>query len=62
MFKCYGFGGFELFNGIALPIKVAARSEASKAWTDFARSNPGIVGSNPTQGINICVRLFCVYR
>jgi hypothetical protein len=23
-------------------------------------SNAGIVGSNPTQGINACVRLFCV--
>jgi hypothetical protein len=26
-----------------------------------ARSNNGIVGSNPTQGMDICVRLFCVY-
>jgi hypothetical protein len=36
---------------------VAARS---KAWTLFARSNAEIVGSNPTQGMDICVRLFCV--
>jgi hypothetical protein len=36
---------------------VAARS---KAWTAFARSNAGIVGSNPTQGMDICMRLFCV--
>jgi hypothetical protein len=28
--------------------------------TVFNRSNAGIVGSNPTQGTNICVRLFCV--
>jgi hypothetical protein len=44
------------------PITVAARS---KAWTLFARSNPGIMGSNPTQGMDVCVRfsvfvLFCV--
>jgi hypothetical protein len=25
-----------------------------------ARSNTGIVGSNTTQGMNVCVRLFCV--
>jgi hypothetical protein len=28
--------------------------------TVFARSNAGIVGSNPTQAMDICVRLFCV--
>jgi hypothetical protein len=32
----------------------------SKAWTVFARSNTGIVGSNPTSGMCISVRLFCV--
>jgi hypothetical protein len=40
-----------------LPITAAARS---KAWTVFARSNAEILGSNPTQGMDICVRLFCV--
>jgi hypothetical protein len=40
-----------------MPITVAAWS---KAWTVFARSNAGIVGSNPTQGIDVCVRLFCL--
>jgi hypothetical protein len=40
------------------PITVAARS---KAWTVFARSNTGIVGSNRTRGMDICVRLFCVH-
>jgi hypothetical protein len=39
------------------PITVAARS---KAWTVFARSNAVVVGSNPTQGIDVCVRLFCI--
>jgi hypothetical protein len=38
-------------------ITVAGRS---KAWTVFARSNAGIVGSNPTQGMDVCVRLFSV--
>jgi hypothetical protein len=32
----------------------------SKAWTVFCGSNTGIVGSNPTQGMDVCVRLFCV--
>jgi hypothetical protein len=40
-----------------LPSTVAARS---KAWTVFARSNTGIVGSNPTRGMDVCVRSFCV--
>jgi hypothetical protein len=39
-----------------LPITVAA---GSKAWNVFARSNTGVVGSNPTQGMRDCV-LFCV--
>jgi hypothetical protein len=39
-----------------LPITVAA---LSKAWTVFARSNAGIVGSNPTQGVDVSVVL-CV--
>jgi hypothetical protein len=37
---------------------VAARS---KAWTAFARSNTGVVCSNPTRGIDVCVFL-CVGR
>jgi hypothetical protein len=32
----------------------------SKARTAFARSNTGIVGSNPTWGMDVCVPLFCV--
>jgi hypothetical protein len=41
-----------------LLITVAARSETC---TVFARSNSGIMGSNPTQGVDVYVRLFCVY-
>jgi hypothetical protein len=37
-------------------IRVAA---PSKAWTVFARSNAGIVGSNPIQGMDVCI--VCVY-
>jgi hypothetical protein len=33
----------------------------SKAWTVFARWITGIMGSNPTQGMDICLFLFCVY-
>jgi hypothetical protein len=32
----------------------------SKAWNVFARSNAEIVGSNPTQGMDVCLRLFRV--
>jgi hypothetical protein len=39
------------------PVAVTARS---KAWTVFTHSNTGIVGSNPTQGMDVCVRLSCV--
>jgi hypothetical protein len=51
---------YELFIGYyvqELPLTVAARS---KAWTVFVRSNAEIVGSNPTQGMDVCLRLFCV--
>jgi hypothetical protein len=34
------------------PIAVVA---PSKAWNDFTRSNTGIVGSNPTWGMDVCV-------
>jgi hypothetical protein len=39
------------------PITVAVQS---KAWTVVARSNAGIVGSNRTQGMDVCMCLFCV--
>jgi hypothetical protein len=39
------------------PTTVAARS---KAWIISARSNTGIVGSNLTRGMNVCVGLFCI--
>jgi hypothetical protein len=42
---------------VSKPITKAMRS---KAWTAFARSNTGIMGSNPTQGMDVCLRLFCV--
>jgi hypothetical protein len=42
---------------IYVPITLAARF---RAWNAFTRSIAGIVGSNPTQGMDVCVRLFCV--
>jgi hypothetical protein len=39
------------------PITMAARSTA---WTVFVRSNAGIVGPNPTQGMDVCPCLFCI--
>jgi hypothetical protein len=41
-----------------VPITVAARS---KAWTVFARPNVRIAGSNPTQGMEICVCVYSVF-
>jgi hypothetical protein len=45
-----------LHNWCRAPIAVAARS---KAWPVFARSNAGVVGSNPTRGMDVCENLFC---
>jgi hypothetical protein len=42
---------------VKLPLTVAARP---KAWTVFARSNTGVVDSNPTRGMDVCMHLFCV--
>jgi hypothetical protein len=39
------------------PITVAAQSNA---WTVFARSNTGIVGSNPTWFMDVWLPIFCV--
>jgi hypothetical protein len=41
---------------IIAPVIIAARC---KAWTVFARSNAGIVGSKPTQGMDVCIA--CIY-
>jgi hypothetical protein len=35
-------------------------SRGLRAWTVFARSNSGIMGTNPTRGMDVCVRLFYV--
>jgi hypothetical protein len=51
------FGMLKLHTlGKRRPITVAA---LSKVWTLFARSNTGIVGSSPTQGMDVCI--VCVY-
>jgi hypothetical protein len=54
---CYTSGLFYPFKINTLPITVVKRS---KVWIVFARSNAGIVGPNPTQGMDLCVHLFCV--
>jgi hypothetical protein len=40
-----------------MPVTVA---ELSKACTVFARSEAGILSSDPTQGMDVSVRSFCV--
>jgi hypothetical protein len=37
-----------------------ALAAPSKARTVFAHSNAGIVGSNPNEDMDVCVRLFYV--
>jgi hypothetical protein len=32
----------------------------AKAWNIFFRSNTGIMGSNHTESMDVCLRLFCV--
>jgi hypothetical protein len=32
----------------------------ARPWNVLVRSNAGIVVSNPTQGMDVCLRLFCV--
>jgi hypothetical protein len=51
------FSNCLLYVGNIRPIRIAARS---KARILFARSNAGIVGSNPTQGMEISALSFCV--
>jgi hypothetical protein len=54
--KEFGF----LFLGCLSVVIICADQGAarSKARTVFASSNSGMVGSNPTQGMDVCV---CVY-
>jgi hypothetical protein len=42
-----------------LPITVAART---KEWAVFALSKAEVVSSNPTQGMDVCVYVFSVFR
>jgi hypothetical protein len=43
--------------------KSPADQRGRNVWgkTVFGRSNTAIVDSNPTRGMDVCVRLFCVY-
>jgi hypothetical protein len=47
-------------NGVKKTQVPNTEATQSKAWTVFARSNTGILGSNPTRGMDVCARLFCV--
>jgi hypothetical protein len=51
------FWNYVIIHRCEANLSVAARSEV---WTVFASSNTGIVGSNHTQGMDVCMRLFCV--
>jgi hypothetical protein len=48
-----------IFGYAVLKLKPTTAAARSKTWTAFARSNAGIVVSNPTQGMDVCVCLFC---
>jgi hypothetical protein len=45
------------YQQISEPVTVAV---LSKAWTVFSRLSTGIVGSDPTWGMDVSVCLFCV--
>jgi hypothetical protein len=53
---CTGWSSSKQVLCSSLPIAVAT---PSAAWNVFARSNTGIVGSNPTRGMD--VRVYCVF-
>jgi hypothetical protein len=40
---------------------LADHSGRAKTWTIFAGSKAGIVGSNPTQGLDVCVWVYYVF-
>jgi hypothetical protein len=53
-------GGYEEFyllgyNAVYSPLKPITVAMRSRVWNVFARSNTGIVGSNPIQGMDVCV-------
>jgi hypothetical protein len=50
----------KLFNLRVLPKKPITMAVRSEAWNVFARSNTGILNSNPTQGTDVCLCLFYV--
>jgi hypothetical protein len=54
--KCYILWDITPYS----PFKSITVAAWSKAWHVFARSKAGIVCSNPTQGMDVCLRLFCV--
>jgi hypothetical protein len=50
----------EQFYKIQIRLLSITMAAWSKVWTVFARSNTGIVDSNPTRGMNVWMGLFCV--
>jgi hypothetical protein len=51
---------FLIFWTIVLRNVVYLLTTRSKAWTVFSSSNTGVVCSNPTGGMDVCMPLFCV--
>jgi hypothetical protein len=49
-----------LASQVFCTVDIVSVTERTKAWTVFVLSNTGIVGSNPTQVMNVCLYLFCV--
>jgi hypothetical protein len=49
---------FEMHISMFMPITVPSRP---KPWTVYARSDTGVVRSNPTGGMVVCLRLFYVW-
>jgi hypothetical protein len=57
-FSLWGVDESNLPRMVVVPATVAERSDS---WTVFTRSNTGVVGSNPTWGMDVCVWVYSVF-
>jgi hypothetical protein len=55
MYVCVCVCVYKVMVMLSMPIAV---TEWSKAWTVLARLDAGIVGSNPTRGMDVYMRVY----
>jgi hypothetical protein len=61
LIKLFSSIGTKFFVKNILPVLKHTVAARSKAWTAFARSKTGILGSNPTWGMDVCVCVYSVF-